>query len=195
MTKASGAIEQRRRAILTHETGLARALALELLERPALSAWMILIPFLLLYYMQRQQAFKDAYAEISEALLRSSRRALDLACAHVCGESAQREPVCCDNAQTIRELRAAQDSEVMLLAQHYEKLLSAEGEDYRALARHAYGDASDYREMLERLQAVESAVNAVARRISAEAGRAELFERLERVRSEARSREVELIFG
>jgi hypothetical protein len=186
------AIEQRRRSILAHETAVARQIAAQVVERPTLSVWMILIPLLFVHYMQRQQVFRRAVAEVSDALLRSRWRALDLVCARVVCDD---EPGASEEDDGIRRLRSAQDAELALLARHYSKLLAVDGSGYPALVRRAYGTADAYREQLNVLQTVERRVSAAAYDARRDESSAELLQRLERARLQAQSRELELTFG
>jgi hypothetical protein len=185
-------IEQRRRSILAHESAVARAIAAQVLDKPTLSVWMILVPLLFVHYMQRQQLFRRAVAQVSDALLKSRLRALDLVCAPV-------TPVteCADSGEDERigTLRNAQDAEVTLLARHYSKLLSVNGIDYAALVRCAYGNADAYRELLDELRTVERRVSLAAYEARPDESSAELLQRLERARSQAHSRDLELTFG
>jgi hypothetical protein len=188
----ANAIEQRRRSILAHETAVARQIAAQVVDRPTLSVWMILIPLLFVHYMQRQQVFRRAVAEVSDALLRSRCRALDLVCARVVSDD---EPDASEEDERIRRLRSAQDAELALLARHYSKLLAVDGSGYPALVRRAYGTVDAYREQLNVLQTVERRVSAAAYDARRDESSAELLQRLERARLQAQSRELELTFG
>ena len=188
----AGGIEQRRHSILAHETAVAREIAAQVVDRPTLSVWMILIPLLFVHYMQRQQVFRRAVSQVSEALLRSRGRALDLVCARV---TCDIEPAAGEEDERIRRLRSAQEAELALLTRHYSKLLTVDAGEYPALVRRAYGTADAYRELLSELQTGERRVSAAAYDARRDESSAELLQRLERARLQAQSRELELTFG
>jgi hypothetical protein len=190
-------LEERRRAILAHETAVASSVASRVVDKPVLSAWMILIPLLFLHYLQRQRVFRQGVRGVADALLRTRRRALEIACSGAGGGSGahEREPACGEDDDRIRALHAAQQVEIDLLARHYRRLLAAQGDDYRALVRNAYGDDGAYRHMIETLRAAEAQLEAAALKARRDAdGRAELFMRLERARADARMAELRLLY-
>jgi hypothetical protein len=186
------AIERRRRLILAHETAVAGTIAGQIVDKPTLSVWMILIPLLFVHYMQRLQVCRRAVAQVSDALLRSRCRALDLVCESFVSDT---EGGAGEEDARIRTLRSAQEAEVALLARHYAKLLAVDGNEYAALVRRAYGTGDAYRELLDELRTIEHRVSAAAYDARAEASSAELLQRLERARLQAHSRELELTFG
>jgi hypothetical protein len=192
VTPGKAGIEARREAILAHETETARTIAARVVDKPVLSVWMILLPLTLLYYMQRHQTFKQGVAAVSEELLRTKRRALDLACrAPSAGGAIEAE-----EDERVRAVRAAEAVEVDLLAGHYRRLLEAEGADYPALVREAYGTPDAYGEFLQRLEEAERAVTRAAHRASGDSeDLAQLVERLERALSEVRAQQAGAIFA
>jgi hypothetical protein len=198
IASAGGWLEQRREAILAHEIATARAIAARVVEKPALSVWMILVPLVFLHHMQRQQVYRHGVSDVAEELLRTRRRALDFACRMMAGDEQVEGPGAAvpDADEPIRRIRAAEQAEVAVLVRHYSKLLSAEGRDYRTLAQRAYGDAAAYARVLEEIAEAEGEVSAAAFRAQREMdGSAELFQRLEVARSQLRAAELEALFG
>jgi hypothetical protein len=192
---ADRVLEQRRSAILSHEFAAAQALATRIVEKPALSVWMFLVPLVLLHYMHRVRVFRQGVKHAAEGLLRARRRALDLACAELGRAGDASEPWPLHTPDGMQALHAAQEAEVSMLVQHYRRLLAAPGDDYHALARAAYGSAEAYRETLNALEAVERRINAAAVEANGAERPAELFERLQHARYAVRTSELILLFG
>jgi hypothetical protein len=185
----AAALERRRQLILEHETGTARAIAVRVVEKPALSVWMILIPIVLLHYMHRHQTFKQGVEVVTKELLGTKLEALELACGTAtASEIAGEVPA--------GSVRAAEKAEIAALAEHYRRLLGAQGDDYAALARHAYGAPEAYGRAMDRIAQAEHAVLAAAA-LQCEGMRelSQLSDTLERAREEVRRHQAKAIFG
>lgn len=186
----AAAVERRRAIILAHEAELARAIAVRVVEKPALSVWMILIPLVFLHYMQRRHTFKQGVEAVAAELLRTKREALELACTGA-------TPLANVANDRLASVRAAETAEVALLAQHYGRLLVAEGADYGALVREAYGNSPQaYDLAMQQIAQAELEVLAAAgEKCSGMADMAELVGALERARAEVRLHEARRTFG
>jgi len=151
MTTAS----ERADMILRHERQFAEALARNVIEKPRVSVWMILIPILFVYYMYRhsryvegKKQFIDHYCMSRENAMREilaageERRLPDtagLAAANGVPEGVQ---------PLLREV-------LEVLIAHFSSLLRAEGETMDDLLRSAYGSGTDYLLVMNRLNAAE----------------------------------------
>lgn len=181
-------LERRRHLILAHETETARAIAVRIVEKPALSVWMILIPLVFLHYMQRHRTFKHGVEAVTQDLLRTRREALELACGAATAPNTPGGPP--------GSVRAAETAEIAALAEHYRRLLNAEGRDYAALVRSAYGDAGAYARVIDDLMRAERAVLSAAN-VECDGMRdlSPLVEALERARTDLRMHQLTAIFG
>ena len=200
MKAPNAATLKRRQAIAIHEIETARAIAARVVEKPTLSAWMILIPLVFVHYLQRRQVFKSGVTAVAESLLITKVRALDQACAALPagGTIPATAPAgTTDDNERVRAIRAAEAAEVTLLAAHYERLLQTGDDDYAAQVRHAYPDAETYRELQEHLQRAEHEVAraACATTDSSIGDAADLVERLARARSDVRREQFHAIYG
>jgi hypothetical protein len=91
-------------------------------------------------------------------------------------------------------IRLQQMSEIKLLFDHYGKLLGAEGEDYDALVRTAYGSRPNYVIFHERLVSAERKVSDAARQtLGAKADVAALL-RIEKATEDIRLARINKIF-
>jgi len=138
-----GELARKRRLIVDYEEMFARWVATRVIEKPALSVWMILLPILLLHYFYRLQKFQAGTKAFTPHYLRPRLKALDLA---VGGDL---PPLSSPSAAALPEgaserLRDAERAYVSVLADHFRRLLAAAGDDYPALVRSAYGDVADY---------------------------------------------------
>ena len=80
---------EKKEIVARHERRFAGELTESVLEKPELSVWMILIPFLFIVFMQRQQKFKQLGDTFLRGLLYTKNHALEAAARLVAGVSAQ----------------------------------------------------------------------------------------------------------
>ena len=137
---------EKQEIVARHERRFAGELTESVLEKPELSVWMILIPFLFIVFMQRQQKFKQLGDTFLRGLLYTKNHALEAAARLVAGVSAQtvEEETACkvrknpDADTLLQQVYQAQLSEITLLTEHYRRLLSTQAADYAAMVREAY---------------------------------------------------------
>lgn len=157
--------------LLTHEQDFGRIVTGQVLEKPTISFWMILVPILLLPYMYRVKKANQAAEIFTEGYLFTKRLALDAAYTmYTEGHSLdqamlpaiaaiQRNP---EAKEHIREIYRKQASEVELLANHYYRLFTAQGDTFEQLILSAYQTAASYEAFLDELAQAEQAVNEAA---------------------------------
>lgn len=150
--------------IREYELQFAFRVANGMINKPPVSVWLILLPFLLVYYMYQIQRYKSDVPAFAHGFMRTKQAALDLALATL---RSDRPPPPADNSTdsqdeatpTVAAVKAAQQAEVALLDEHYRLLLAADGADYASLLTSVYPTEADYLAFLERLQAMEGEVN------------------------------------
>ncbi|MBA3004260.1 MAG: hypothetical protein FP813_10485 [Desulfurivibrio sp.] len=135
-----------------------------MISKPAVSVWMVLLPFLFVYYMYQVQRYKTDVPAFADGFMRTKQAALDLAMATLRSDrpptSAETETECRDEATPpVAAVKTGQQAEVALLDEHYRLLLAADGPDYASLLTSVYPTKADYLAFLERLQATEGDVN------------------------------------
>lgn len=150
--------------IREYELQFAFRVANGMISKPAVSVWLILLPFLFVYYMYQVQRYKTDIPAVAHGFMRTKQAALDLALATL---RSDRQPPAAETGPeshaettpTVAAVKAGQQAEVALLDEHYRLLLAADGPDYASLLKSVYPTEADYQTFLERLQAIEGDVN------------------------------------
>ena len=126
--------------ILTQERIFAAQLGRIVLSKPKLHTWMILIPFLFIFFIQDLMKYKKGRRAFSDNYLLSHERALNEA------EDAliqEREPDAGAIARQADLKGKAQEKYgefLTVLVEHYICLLQAKGDSYESLIKSAYGN-------------------------------------------------------
>ncbi len=146
--------------IWTHEKKFAARLANKVLVKPKLSAWMIFIPFIFIFYFQDFSAYKKQRKAFLDNWLLSRKKALNEA------EEAMEENRKPDTASLAREadlkpkVHPLYESLLTVMAAHYTRELNAQGDTYHALVRSAYGNQKgDFVFFINQLAHAEHALN------------------------------------
>jgi hypothetical protein len=152
-------IADKKKVIMEYEERFADILALNVLDKPKLSIWMILIPIIFVYYFYEYQKFTNGRKAFAEHYLLSKRRALGEAADSI--ETGQKPDIeklakLSDVPDNAREL---QSSVLSLFVEHYLNLLRAEGKTYDELIRSAYNNRTNYLLFLNLLNNAEKDVN------------------------------------
>ncbi len=198
------AIEIRRAAILAHERALAERVARLVLPAPPLSAWEVLLPFLLVFNWTRRRQARDW---IAANHLVTKKLALEAACDLTRGSATPAEIERRFDSETRAllerdlggvygdSIREKQIAEMELLLSHYARLLHIEGRDHAALVRGAYGAPGAYQEFLDRLIAAEQEVMRAAAEFLGERSDPAFVARLRAAAAEARTSAAETAFA
>lgn len=148
-------LENRKQLILEHETKLAKLIAREIINKPELSLWMILIPVVFVYYFYGLNKYKKGLRDFVTHFMFSRRLVLDLAVEKVASgtqpdfeELARREKVPDSALEQHRKW-------VRVLCEFYRGLLESEGDSYAELAKARYGEKGSYLLILNSLNDAE----------------------------------------
>jgi hypothetical protein len=150
--------------IWNHENQFAYKVAKQVLQKPPISVWLVLMPILFLFYAHKIQQYKAGIHNFSKGLMRTKILALDSALEEInTGRNDNKvknnfvspEPETSIEAMRVRNQQLA---EFELLKLHYGKLLRQQGTSYRALVRQAYQASGDYRLFLNQLMQIEKEV-------------------------------------
>ena len=182
--------------ILEHETFFAKKLALQVIDKPRLSIWMILIPIIFVYYFYRFQKFNTGRKVFAEHYMISIRRALNEASA-VVDTGKKPDPVSLSETSDVPEaIRKYQADVYSILVEHYTDLLCAEGEDVESCIRSAYGNRTNYLLFFNRLNQAEKNRNQALKPLLQETTPEvnHVVERIERISQTLRREMAELIF-
>jgi len=148
------------RLISDYEFDFAKRLAREVLDKPKVSVWLVLIPILFLYYAHKIQRYKAGLQGFCDGVLHTRKIALEAVVAELLGTdgpdhralflAAHPEPT--PQILTVLEKQTAQ---IELLREHYRRLLLQTAPDYRGLLRGGYRNSVEYGDFLDRLDRVE----------------------------------------
>jgi hypothetical protein len=145
--------------ILKDEEQFAFALALQVVEKPKLSLWMVLIPFIFLYFFYQQRRVVEGRKGFVNGYLVSRRRALEESLQRVKnGKEPETDRIV--NESTLPEgARDAFREFFALLVEHYSDLLRSDGSDVASLVRAAYRNRTHYLLFLNRLNRTENSLH------------------------------------
>jgi hypothetical protein len=152
-------LKEKSALILEHEEKFAVTLAAQVINKPQLSIWMILIPIFFVFYFNDLNKYKKGSKQFAENYVIDKKRALNEAVDVV---DVGRQP----DIRALSELpdinskaREKQANILAILVEHYSILLKSKGEDFESLIRAAYGSLTNYLLFLNRLNQAEKEVN------------------------------------
>ncbi len=187
--------------ILTHERQFAYRLAKDVVKKPEVSVWMILLPVLFVHHMMKMTQYKTGIHTFANNILGTKTKALDKALQDLeTGEIQEYGPsdyfpdVPLESKQEI-ELADKQINVLSLMKQHYRTLLEQSGNALEDLVRGAYGSSGAYRYYLNKLAEAEDVINRHLREnfhTSDEAGA--VMSRIEERMAEMREEEMRFFF-
>jgi hypothetical protein len=145
--------------ILTHERRFAGQVAGEVVDKPVLALWMILIPVFFVFYFFQLKRYKNGLKEFSKNFLVTRQRALQA----VYETSQKHSQVDVDELVALsdspEQVKAEYRLWVEALVDHYQTLISATGSRYEELVRDVYRKKSSYQLALNRLSRAENEFN------------------------------------
>jgi len=152
-------IDENKQLIVAYERTIADVVATEVIERPKLSIWMILIPFIFVFFFSRMKKVVAGRKDFADNFMITRGRALDEACSKVgSGGQPDLEKLC--KMSTVPEATYPEYCAWLeLLVDHYRDLLHAAGDSYEDLIRTVYKNRSNYLLFLHQLDAVEQRFN------------------------------------
>lgn len=196
-------IDTKYHLIISQERRFANTLATKVVDRPELSAWMILIPIIFIHYFYQHQRFRAAMEITCKEFMFTKQTALDAAMEIVQNGTPKAEALAAHfpeqeegYAEEAQKIRQEQLKEIELLIDHYTKLLKAEGNDYQLLLKSAYRTRTDYARFLDQLQRAEKAVNlAAVHAFSQTEGFSETISKMETTTIFLREEELKAVFS
>ena len=189
-------LEDKSRYILEFEERFAYILATKVLNKPKLSLWMILIPFLLVFYMQSLQRYKTGLKAFADNYMTTPKLALEAAIAKL----NQGEMLSLDTMPELKELSGEARQKLKelydLLIEHYTDLLQKDGGSFEALVQSTYQNRTNYLLFLNQLNKAEKALNAALKpHLSmTTTGVNDIIRAIERYSEEIRRNTANLIF-
>lgn len=166
-------VDDKRDLILEHEQIFARRLAYQVVDKPPLHVWMILIPFIFVIHFFRLHQAKEGRRKFTEGYMISRRHALDAVWVALREKNAPGKPWkrppkelvdrLCEASAVHKKAMPEYRAFIELLARHYHDLMRAKGETYEDLVRAVYGSRTNYLLFLNRLNTAERGLNKAIR--------------------------------
>lgn len=154
-------LETKQEFILAHEKQFAFRLSRQVLGKPELTCWMILIPFLLIFFMQDLMRYKDGLRIFAENYLLCRQKALREAVAALTENRRVDTHPLAEQAKLSGKTVGQYAEFLAVLADHYTDLLQAEGNNFAEIVQSAYGnDRQNFLLFLNQLARVEKSLNA-----------------------------------
>lgn len=163
-------LELNRDLILAHERQFAGQVAIEVVDRPVLTMWMILIPIFFVFYYFQLKRYKNGLRDFSDNFMITRERVVEAAYE----AASKRKDVDIDRlvevSDTPVELKDDYGLWVEALAEHFQALIRVDGASYKELVKNAYRKKSNYQLILSKLNRVEGNLNrALAARLPGDA--------------------------
>ena len=157
--------------ILSHETAIARSVALAVIQPKPLSVWEVVIPILFIFGYMKSKETREVFAQnVLFTKKMAMQAALDMLKKGQTRESVM-DRIRSKTREMISEIpggiysaeiRREQLKEIDLLVDHYCRLLNSEGEDYDSLVFNAYRTPQRLTDYFEQLQKAEESVGRAA---------------------------------
>ncbi|MGI6678159.1 MAG: NF038143 family protein [Dehalobacterium sp.] len=153
--------------ILDYEKKFAREMSAQVMDKPVLSAWMILIPIVFVPYYIQMQRYKENSKMFREGYLYTKKIALDTAYGIVTNEIQPTESHAVianrieknpEGNPILTKIQERQIHEVEILCEHYRLLLTTGKLKYQDMVRSQYQNKSNYLDYIHKIIAAEQAV-------------------------------------
>ncbi|MBU1641534.1 MAG: NF038143 family protein [Proteobacteria bacterium] len=155
-------LEKKQEIILAHEKQFAFRLSRHVLSKPELNCLMILIPFLLIFFIQDLMKYKDGLRTFAENYLLCRKKAL-LEAVNALTEKRRVDTYpLAEQAKLTGKSMERYAEFLAVLADHYTDLLSSEGDSFEEIVRSAYGNnRNNFLLFINQLSNVEKSLNSV----------------------------------
>ena len=184
--------------IIDHEKKFASKLAGHVIVKPKLSAWMIFIPFIFIFYFQDFSKYKKQRKEFLGNWFLSRKKAMNEAEEAIDEGRKPNTQDIADQANLKAKVTGKYERFLKVMATHYTLLLNAKGESYQALVRSAYrGRQGEFLFFINQLAEAENQLNkALAPQLKKEAdGGAATIKKIEKGSAKLRQEELKEIFS
>jgi hypothetical protein len=190
--------------IYNYERFIGSSVALRLIKSKPIGVWEFLIPIVFILHFMRNKQSRELFVQ---NYMFTKRHALEAAL-KMLNKGISRENALSGIVDKTRSLLTAPETEgiyseairyqqlneIELLFDHYHKLLDAEGENYSALTRDAYGNRKNYFIFHEQLKSAEKKVSDAARQTLGSKADIDTLLGIENATEEIRQSRIERIF-
>ena len=151
----SNTMAQKRDLILAEERRFASLVSAQVIDKPKLAVWMILIPVFFVFYFWQLSRYSDGRKTFAEKFLITRKRALEQAFQSAAASKGPDIEQVVQVADIPEAIRKDYRRWVAVLVDHYRDLILAHGSSYAALVRSVYKSRTNYLLFLNRLNQVE----------------------------------------
>lgn len=154
-------IKEKYDLIYSHEEQFAYRLGKEIIKKPEVSVWMILLPVLFVHHMYRVNQYKAGIKSFAQGILDPREKALSRAYNEVsAGKEISYEvkdyfPGVDLSVGKQKKLAEKQVAVIRIMEPHYFALLQSSGQSFEELFRKVYPTQGDYRLYLNKLEKTE----------------------------------------
>lgn len=148
-------LEDKRDLILENDKRLAGNVAREVVDRPILASWMILIPIFFVFYYFHLKRYKNGLKEFQRNFLITRTRALEAAYEAVFTGSRVDFDGLIEVSDSPEQVKPEYRAWVMTLVEYYQLLLQAEGDSFDELVRISHKNKSNYLLCINKLNQAE----------------------------------------
>lgn len=153
-------VKEKSLLILESEEKFAHALAVQVIEKPKLSLWLVLIiPLMVVYHIYEYQKCISGRKSFAENYMISRKRAIEEAVTVI--RTGKRPDIgALVRLSDIPEASGREYAQwLAVLVEYYTDLLMSEGKDFDSLVRSAYRNRTNYLIFLNRLNQAEKVLN------------------------------------
>jgi len=157
--KASLSLSEKHDLILANEQQLAKSVAADVIDKPQLALWMILIPVFFVFYFFHLKRYKNGLKDFIRHFLTTRTRVLGAA--FNAAETDQKIDIeaILDVSDAPDETRDEYRSWVTALSEYFDLLIKAQGKTFAELVRSTYKNQTAYLLAVNRLNSNERLFN------------------------------------
>lgn len=157
-------LDQKYELLYSHEETFSYRVAQNVIKKPEVSVWMILLPVLFIHHLHKVNQYKDGVRSFAEQLLSTKKKAMDRAYDQVlAGKSMDFGMDAYFPAHVLagqeKDLAERQLQVIKAMEEHYLALMEVSGESLEELVLHAYERPEQYRRYIHRLEEKEQELN------------------------------------
>jgi hypothetical protein len=157
------ALDTKSNIIEEHERRFAYLLASDVIQKPKVSIWMILVPIIFVYFFYRLNQYKAGRHEFVKNYMISRKRALDAARQSLETGISPDLDALATQAQLPPEVMGEYRKFLSVFNEYYVDLLQAKGKHFKALVRSAFNSKTEYLIRLNHLNQIERELNTALR--------------------------------
>jgi hypothetical protein len=157
--KSSLSLSEKYELIFANEKQLAKNVAADVIDKPQLELWMILIPVFFVFYFFHLKRYKNGLKEFIRNFLITRKRVLDATCE---ATQAGKDVVVAelvDVSDAPGETKKEYQAWVTALKDFFRLLLQAQGNSYAELVKSTYKNRTDFLLTLHKLNTAERTFN------------------------------------